>query len=216
MFGKVREREYSIGNATGIGVLLLLSGLVLNYFLARQNVGPRVELSLTMGPFFITLAGAVLSIVGLTDVPIRRALRIALLMALTITLLYIPFYMGIQFLQTGADRFGECTTLCETAAASRVVPVSVSMPGKPAVFCSVERRGMFLAYYNRIMIYGVTERAAQDAVLKGLSEYYHTAHTNPLEVMFLEKENWTARQGRNGVVSGSRGPEKLIRVVNIG
>jgi hypothetical protein len=34
--------------------------------------------------------------------------------------------------------------------------------------------------------------------------------------MFYEEQNWTTRKGKNGVVFGSRGREKLIRVVNIG
>jgi hypothetical protein len=75
---------------------------------------------------------------------------------------------------------------------------------------------MFLADYNRMSIYGVTDKTAQESVLKGLTDYYHSAHTNPLHVMFFERENWNIRHGKNGATFGSRGPEQMIRVVNIG
>jgi hypothetical protein len=216
MFDAVEKGEHTNRSTVGIGLVLLLSGLVLNYVFARQNVGPRTELSLTIAPFFVAATGAALSIVGMARLPLQRALRTALLIAAPITLLYAPLYIGMRFLRTGADLFGECTTVCQTAAASNVVPVSLSVPGQPAVFCSVERRGIFLSYYNRLAIYGVTDPAAQELVLRNLSDYYRATHINPLQVRFFERENWTVRQGKNGVSSGSRGHEHLLRVVNIG
>jgi hypothetical protein len=93
----------------------------------------------------MTVTGMVLSIVGITGLPLRRALRAATLISVPMTILFVPFYVGVQFVQTGADRFGECTSLRQTAAASGVVPSSLSVPGQPAVFCSVEKRGMFLS-----------------------------------------------------------------------
>jgi vacuolar-type H+-ATPase subunit I/STV1 len=216
MFEAVGESDPAVKNTIGIGVLLMLSGLVLNYIFDRHSFGLRVELFLTIVPFFVTVTGVVLSIAGVTSLPSRRALRIALLISVPITILYVPFYVGVQFVQTGADRFGECTGLCQTAVASEVVPVSLSVPGKPAVFCSVERRGMFLSYYNQLTVYGVTDSVAQQKVLDGLTQHYRQAHTNPIQVMFYERENWTVRSGKSGVSSGARGPEKLIRVATVG
>jgi hypothetical protein len=106
MVDAIGERRPSIRNTVGIGVIFLLSGLVLDYFFTRQNVGLRVELSLTIVAFFVTVTGVILSIAGGTGLQFQRA-------------------------------------------------ISLSMPGKPAVFCSVERRGMFLADYNLMSIYGV-------------------------------------------------------------
>jgi hypothetical protein len=216
MFEAVGESDSTVKNTIGIGVLLLLSGLVLNYIFDRHSFGLRAELFLTVVPFFLAVTGVVLSIVGVTSLPLRRALRAALLISVPITILYVPFYVGVQFIQTGADRFGECTALDQAAAISNVIPESQWRPGHPAVGCSVERRGMFLSYYNQLTVYGVTDSVAQQKVLDGLTQYYRQAHTNPIQVKFYEKENWTVRRGKNGIGPGTRGPEKLIRVATVG
>jgi hypothetical protein len=74
---------------------------------------------------------------------------------------------------------------------------------------------MFLAYYNRLAAYGVTDPAAQELVIKSLSDYYKKAHPSPLHVDFYVEENWDSHSGKNGVRLGKRGPEKLIRVANV-
>jgi hypothetical protein len=78
MVDAIGERRPSIRNTVGIGVIFLLSGLVLDYFFTRQNVGLRVELSLTIVAFFVTVTGVVLSIAGGTGLQFQRAIRIAL------------------------------------------------------------------------------------------------------------------------------------------
>jgi hypothetical protein len=122
----------------------------------------------------------------------------------------------MQFIQTGADRLGECPGLYQAASSANVIPDSKVRPGQPAVGCGVERRGIFLSYYNDVSVYGVTDPTAQQSVLDRIGEHYRQAHTHPVQVVFFERENWSVRQGSNGATFGSRGPEKLIRVVNIG
>lgn len=201
----------------GIGVLLLSSGLILNYLFERhilfQSWG---DLFFPTVCFLLFATGVAGLIGGLVRSRTKRLLFFAFPVVVPLTILYIGFYAGMQFIQTGADRLGECPGLDQAAASTNVIPESKSRPGLPAIGCGVERRGMFLTYYNSIGIYGVTEAATQQRVLDSLTGYYRRSHTHPLRVMFYEKENWTVRQGKNGVTSGSRGPETLIRVVNIG
>ncbi len=76
---------------------------------------------------------------------------------------------------------------------------------------------MFLSYYNDVIVLGVTDRAAQDHVVAAVAENFREAHTHPVQVVFYERENWATRQLKNGATFGtSKGPNKLIRIVNIG
>jgi len=201
----------------GTGVLLLATGMILNYLFERHSFfGARDDLGYPVLCFFLSLTGAAVLVGGLVRSRIKQLLYFAFPTVVSLAILYICFYFGMQFLQTGADRLGECPGLDQAAASTNVIPESLSRPGNPAVGCGVERRGMFLSYYNVVGIYGVTEAAAQQRVLASLTDYYRRAHTHPVRVMLYEKENWTVRQGRNGVTFGSGGPERLIRVVNIG
>jgi hypothetical protein len=117
---------------------------------------------------------------------------------------------------TGADRLGECTGLDQAAASSNVIPESKVRPGHPAVGCARERRAIFLSYYNDIFVSGVTNTAEQQRVLDAVAEHFRQAQTHPVQVMFYEKENWSVRKRENGATFGSRAPQKLIQIVNLG
>ena len=208
------------------GALLLAGGLTLNYLFERHNIfkmweNSRYPISLAdvfYPPLcvFLSLTGIVLIVLAILRTTIQRPLRFALASAIPSTILYTLFAFGMQFVATGADRLGECPGLDQAASNSNVIPESKVRPGQPAVGCSLERRGIFLSYYNYIKVYGVTDAAAQQLVLDRVAEHFRHADTHPVQVMFYEKENWTVRNGKNGVTFGSRGPEKLIRVVNMG
>ena len=74
---------------------------------------------------------------------------------------------------------------------------------------------MFLARYNRVTVWGVKDPSAQQRVIEALRKYYREAHCHRLQVIFMDDENWTGADPRGpGVVI--RGPERMIRVVNIG
>jgi hypothetical protein len=207
------------------GVLLLASGLVLNYLFERHNIFKVWENSqypISLADCFypplcvlLSLTGAVLIILAILRITIQRSLLYAFAIAFPLTILYTLFIFAMQFVASGADRLGECPGLDQAAASSNVIPESKRSPGSPAVGCSVERRGMFLSYYNDIWVYGVTDPAAQQRVLDGIAGQIRQAHTHPVQVTFRERENWTTRQGKNGVTFGSGGPTKLLRIVNI-
>jgi hypothetical protein len=210
-----------------IGALLAASGFVINYLLERHNIFkvlgnsayPISWADLFYPPFcvLLCLAGTVF-IVGsaLHRANARALLRYTAAIAIPLTILYTLLAFAMQFIQTGADRLGECPGLDEAAAASSVIPESKWRPGYPAVGCAVERRGIFLAYYNDITVYGVTDPVPQAIVLGKLREHYRQLHTHPVQVRFFQQENWSVRKGKNGTTFGSRGPEHPIRVANIG
>ena len=201
----------------GIGALLMAAALTLNFLFERHTLFESWrDLFFPTVCFLLFVTGVAVLIGGLVRSRTKRLLFFAFPVVAPLTILYIGFYVGMQFIQTGADRLGECPGLYQAAASTNVIPESKWRPGRPALGCEVERRGMFLSYYNAVGVHGVTDAAAQQSVVDNLTDYYRRAHTHPLRVMFYEKENWTVRQGKNGVTSGFGGPEKLIRVVNIG
>jgi hypothetical protein len=219
--GKPRNR-----NPITIGLLLLGSGLALNYLFERNGIfrvweNSPYEVSALDGIYppvcvFLSLTGIALVVGGvMSHAPIRRLLRQAFVIVIPLTILYALFTFGIHFVMTGADRLGECPGLDQAAASSNVIPESKVIPGRPAVGCGVERRGIFLSYYNNIAVFGVTDAAAQQRVLDGVAEHFRQVHTHPVQVMFREKEIWSVRQGKNATFGSGR-PSKLIRVVNIG
>jgi hypothetical protein len=208
-------------------MLLLASGLATNYLFERHNVFKVWENStyavswadLVYPPvcFFLSITGVALTIGWLIrHADDRKVRRYVVAISISFTLIYALFVFCMQFIATGADRLGECPGLTQAAASSKVIPDSRLIPGRAAVGCAVERRGMFLSYYNDLWVYGVTDSQAQKRVVDKITEYSSRARTHPVQVMFYEHEAWSVLQGNKGALVGSRGPTKLIRVVNIG
>jgi hypothetical protein len=228
MAGAIANGDSGKRNPILFGLLLIASGPALNYLFERHNIFKLWENSTPVSwadvfypPLcvFLSLTGIVLVVGEATtsDTSIRRLLRHAFAIVIPLTILYALFTFAMQFMQTGADRLGECPGLKEAASASNVIPASTWSPGRPrAVGCEVERRGIFLSYYNYLSVYGVTDAAAQQRVLDGVAQQLRQAHTHPVQVMFYDKENWSVRQLENGRTLQSKGPSKLIRIVNIG
>jgi hypothetical protein len=209
-----------------IGVLLFAAGLVLNYLLERHNIVKTWEGSdyaVSWADLFypplcvlLSLTGIVLMVGGaMGRAANRRLLLYAFAYVFPLTILYTLFAFGIQFMQTGADRLGECPGLYQAAASSSVIPESKWRPGRPALGCEVGRRGVFLIYYNSVGVRGVTDTSAQQRIIDKLAEFCRRTPTHPVQVMFYEEEHWTVRQGKNAATLGSGTPSKLVRVVNI-
>jgi hypothetical protein len=209
------------------GIVLLASGFILNYLFERHNIFKVWENSqypISLADCFypplcvlLALTGAVSIVLAVLRTTIQRSVLYSFAVAFPLTILYTLFAFSMQFIATGADRLGECDGVVQAASTSNVIPESKRSPGHPAVGCSVERRGMFLSYYNDIWVYGVTDLAAQQRVLDGIAERFRQAHTHPVQVTFRGEENWTVRQSKNGKATfGSGGPTKLIRIANIG
>jgi hypothetical protein len=171
--------------------------------------------------FFLTSTGLILFLVALVRRSIHgnllRDLSLVLLISIPLAALYGVSYLGMQFLQTGADILGDCNGLMQAANNSGDIPRSVSVPGKPAVGCAVERYGMFLSFYNDLIVWGVTSRTAQDRVLENVANYRRDVSTHPVRIGFYESENWRPlRVDATGKGwGGQRGPEKLIRIVTL-
>ncbi len=147
----------------------------------------------------LSLTGVVLTVGGaMGSRANRRLLLYAFAYVFPLTILYTLFAFGMQFIQTGADRLGECPGLEQAAASSNVIPESKWRPGRPALGCVVERRGVFLAYYNSVGVNGVTDTSAQQRIIDKLAEYCRRTPTHAVQMMFYEEEHWTVREGKNG------------------
>jgi hypothetical protein len=157
------------------GILLLAGGLALNYAFERHNIfkvweNSRYPISwadMFYPPMcvFLSLTGVVLIVSAILRTITQRPFRFALASAIPSTILYTLFASGMQFIATGADRLGECPGLDGAASSSQVIPESKWTSGQLAVGCGVERRGMFLSYYNDITVYGVMDAAEQQLFL---------------------------------------------------
>jgi hypothetical protein len=212
-------REFWSRKPTLSGIFSLLAGLVLNYFAAGHSFGIRLDILFASIAFFLALTGFILLIVVLRRSPAEKGVFHCLLMTLAISVpftgLYVAFYFGMQFIQTGADRYGECPGLVDAAAATHDLPTSQILPPAVAAYCGNGRSGMFLWPYNSSAVYGVTGAAAQDRIVKSVSRYHAAAHTLPVNLMFYDKEDWIQHKGQQGPGWGGRGPESLIRTVNL-
>jgi hypothetical protein len=221
------DDNHRIGNTVTAGVLLLTSGLTINFLLERHNFlavwvnspypVPSTDLFYPVLCVFLSLTGIVLVVGGtMRRTTIRKLRSYVFAVAVPLTVIYTLFVFGMQFISSGADRLGECPGFYDAAASSHVIPESQWRPHQPAIGCGVQRRGIFLSYYNDIGIDGVTEAAEQQQVLDRIAEHFRQAHTHPVQVMFRERGTWSVRQGKNGATFGSGRPGRLIRVVNIG
>src|ERR1700719_1156385 len=116
-------------NPIVIGLLLLASGLVLNYLFERHNIfkvweNSRYAISwadMFYPPLcvFLSLTGIALALGGLMRRATIRQLRpYVLAVAIPLTILHTLFSFGMQFIATGADRLGKCPGLDQAAASS--------------------------------------------------------------------------------------------------
>jgi hypothetical protein len=69
-----------------------------------------------------------------------------------------------------------------------------------------------LRRYEKVFVYGVTDKTAQDGVMAAIREFQRRRGGGRVLVEFFEKENWIAWSdqgcGRSG---GHRGPEVAVR-----
>jgi hypothetical protein len=128
-------------------------------------------------------------------------------------LLVAYFYAYFTAMTTGDVDLAQCHALESAVTARNTIPVSASAPGQPAVFCDRAIQQPFLTHYERVYIYGVTDAAAQDAIVASVRDF-QTQHPGKIFVQFIDKENWQPwsdpSSGRSG---GKRGPESPQRTL---
>lgn len=210
------RRLASMATVRFAGFTLLL-GLLLNYVTERRGFTIKVDLLLVTVAFGLTLTAVILFLLSLKPRLAKRGVRYCVLLTLAISVpvtgLYAVFYFGMQIIQTGADRYGQCSQLLEVVNAPEVIPESPVFPGSPTAGCSNLRHGMFLMPYYELSVYGVTDRGKQARVMQGLSNYRSSGATLPIRVKFYEHYNWIQHPGKYGPGWGERGqPERLLRV----
>jgi hypothetical protein len=202
-----------------LGICSLSLGVVVNYVAEGRSFGTGLDILLATIAFFLTITGLMLFIIALwrrlAAQSLFRSLLLTLAICIPLSAFYGAFYFGMQFLQTGADKYGECPGLVDAAAASNDVPTSELYSPKPAVYCGNERSGMFFWPYNSLSVFGVTDPVAQDRVVKNVSKYHREANTFSVRIAFYDRENRVQREGTRGAVWNGLGPMKIIRCVNL-
>jgi hypothetical protein len=128
-------------------------------------------------------------------------------------LLVAYFYAYFTALTTGDVDLAQCHALESAVMANNTIPMSVSSPGQPGIFCERAIQQPLLTHYDRLYVYGVLDAAAQDAIVVAVREF-QVHHAGKILLLFIAKENWTPWSDpgtqRNG---GRRGPETPLRTV---
>ena len=129
-------------------------------------------------------------------------------------LLVAYFYAYFAAMTTGDVDLAQCHALEAAVVARNAIPASVSAPGQPGIFCDRAIQIPFLRRYEKVFVYGVTDKTAQDRVLAAIREFQLTRGGGRVLVEFFEKENWIAWSDQSGERSGGhRGPEVPVREV---
>jgi len=119
-------------------------------------------------------------------------------------------YAFINAITTASEDSDQCKALESAVIANREIPMSISQPGRPAAFCELGVHFPFLRTYFTVFIYGVLDRAQQDAIVSSLRSAPRP-NGKRLLVQFFEKENWrTWSDPNSGRSGGNRGPETPI------
>lgn len=131
--------------------------------------------------------------------------------------LLVYFYAYFNAMTTGDVDLAGCHALEEAVTAKHAIPMSVSSPGQPGIFCDRAVRLPLLTQYEKVYVYGVMESVEQDSILGAVRDFHGTQHGNQrgkILVEFFEKENWQPwsdpSTGRSG---GKRGAETAVRSV---
>jgi hypothetical protein len=123
-------------------------------------------------------------------------------------------YAFISATTTDSDDLYQCKAIVSSVTSSHSLPLSVSEPGHPAIFCDLGVHFPLLRSYYSVFIYGVLDKGQQDSIVADLQRFHRASRTQKILVRFFAKENWkTWSDPASGRSGGSRGPESaLVRV----
>jgi hypothetical protein len=148
--------------------------------------------------------------------PIRAGKLLFMLIACFVVVCLVYGYLFLITSTISSADLDECAGIVDAIEKENSIPVSISKPGGPALFCDLGVRHLSMRRFDNIKIYGLREQSRQDAVIETLKRYRRQVHTKPLLVQFYEKQNWqTWSSSSTGTRGGRRGPESSIRKVSI-
>lgn len=194
----------------GCGLIAL--GVLCNYLLAGQSTRLSWDISVTACALVLVLTGLLLVLHALWPRLSNFGLfALASVFVLIYSLAY-AFTLGLLFIGSSGD-YGHCEQMIASVSATAPIPPSAFHPTQRAVFCNEGNYGLFRTRYQILQVYGVSERAKQDAILVKLKQVKYAENTEAMQVLFYERENvlfW--RNDKNGASGGTRGPESLLRI----
>ncbi len=120
-------------------------------------------------------------------------------------------YAFVMATTSDSENLSECNAVVAAVTSRHSVPLSISEPGSPAVFCDLGVHFPLLRSYESVFIYGVLDKGEQESIIGDLRGLHRTSPTRKILVQFFEKENWkTWSDPGSGRSGGSRGPETPI------
>jgi hypothetical protein len=123
-------------------------------------------------------------------------------------------YAFVSATTSDSEDLSGCPAIVSTVTSSHSLPLSVSEPGHPAIFCDLGVHFPLLRSYYSVFIYGVFDKALQDSIISDLQGFHRSSHTQKILVRFFAKENWKTwsdpASGRSGESRGAESP--LVRI----
>jgi hypothetical protein len=117
-------------------------------------------------------------------------------------------YAFVSATTTDSEDLSGCPAIVSAVTSRHALPVSVSEPGNPAIFCDLGVHFPWLRSYYSVFVYGVLDQGQQESIITDLRSFHRASHMQRILVRFFEKENWkTWADVSTGASGGSRGPE---------
>jgi hypothetical protein len=97
-------------------------------------------------------------------------------------------YVFISATASDSENLSGCQAVVSAVTSRHRLPISVSEPGSPAIFCDLGVHFPFLRTYYSVYIYGVLDKREQDSVVGNLRTYHRASHIPKILVQFLKRK----------------------------
>jgi hypothetical protein len=138
--------------------------------------------------------------------------RLVLVLIVCVCLLY--GYMYVLAATTSVSDLLECKAIASTVELPQAKPQSAPGMSRDAIYCSEAVDLPFPIKYDRVSVYGVTDTAGEDKIVRTLQDFRQQSHTRRIRVEFYKAENWqTWSDPKTGNKGRDREPETLVKSV---
>lgn len=142
----------------------------------------------------------------------RSVRRLVLPLIVCACLLY--GYMYILAATRSASDLFECEAIENAVKLPQTRPQAAPGINRVAIYCSEAVDLPFPIKYDQVSVYGVTDTASQDEIVRTLQQFRQQFHTRRIRAEFYKAENWqTWSDPKTGNRGRYRGPETLVKSV---
>ncbi|MGA9853101.1 MAG: hypothetical protein WBR15_09240 [Gammaproteobacteria bacterium] len=196
------------------GAIAITSAIVMNHILEGYAFNNLFNLVFPAALCALILIGICCIVVGLWPRKYKSYRWLLFSTACFTLCLYIFSCLSAWFLDLDWTKKYDCPTLYQVAIAQNVIPHSVSVPNRFAMFCATGQQGLFRTRYEVVTIYGVIDPREQNKVITTLKMYHINKNSLSIRIDFYQAENWKTWSS-SWASGGTRGVEQLIRVAII-